>query len=89
MSTEQDLRALVISVVCQVAPDVDPAAIDPDASLAEQLDIDSMDFLNIVVEINARTGIEIPERDYPKLSTLNDAVGYLARAQALVAGSGA
>jgi acyl carrier protein len=89
MSTEQDLRALVTSVVCQVAPDVDPAAIDPDASLAEQLDIDSMDFLNIVVEINARTGIEIPERDYPKLSTLNDAVSYLSRAQALVAGSGA
>jgi len=89
MSTEQDLRALVISVVCQVAPDVDPTAIDPDAALAEQLDIDSMDFLNIVVEINARTGIEIPERDYPKLSTLNDAVGYLSRARALAAGSGA
>jgi acyl carrier protein len=81
MSTEQDLRALVISVVCQIAPDVDPAAIDPDAVLAEQLDIDSMDFLNIVVEINARTGIDIPERDYPKLSTLNDAVSYLAKAQ--------
>jgi acyl carrier protein len=89
MSTEQELRALVISVVCQIAPDVDPAAIDPAADLSEQLDIDSMDFLNIVVEINARTGIEIPERDYPKLSTLNDAVGYLLRAQALVAGSGA
>jgi acyl carrier protein len=89
MSTEQDLRALVISVVCQIAPDVDPAAIDPDAALGEHLDIDSMDFLNIVVEINARTGIEIPERDYPKLSTLNDAVGYLSRAQALVARSGA
>jgi acyl carrier protein len=81
MSNEQDLRALVISVVCQIAPDVDPAAIDPDAGLAEQLDIDSMDFLNIVVEINARTGIDIPERDYPKLSTLNDAVSYLAEAQ--------
>jgi len=88
MNTEQDLRALVISVVCQIAPDVDPAAIDPDAALAEQLDIDSMDFLNIVVEINTRTGIEIPERDYPKLSTLNDAVSYLSRAQALLAGTG-
>jgi len=80
MSTEQDLRALVIGVVCQIAPDVDPAAIDPDTDLAEQLDIDSMDFLNIVVEINSRTGIEIPERDYPKLSTLNGAVSYLRRA---------
>ena len=88
MSTEQDLRALVISVVCQIAPDVDPAAIDGDADLVEELDIDSMDFLNIVVEINARTGIEIPERDYPKLSTLNSAVSYLSHAQTLVAGSG-
>ena len=87
MSTEQDLRALVISVVCQIAPDVDPAAVDPDAAVAEQLDIDSMDFLNIVVEINARTGIDIPERDYPKLSTLNDAVSYLAEAQKQAAGA--
>jgi acyl carrier protein len=45
-----------------------------------------MDFLNVVVEINSRTGIEIPERDYPKLSTLNEAVNYLAHAQAQVAG---
>jgi acyl carrier protein len=85
MSTEQELRALVISVLTHVAPDIDPTAIDPDAELVEQLDIDSMDFLNIVVEINERTGIDVPERDYPKLSTLNDAVGYLAHAQAQVA----
>jgi acyl carrier protein len=81
MTGEQDLRTLVISVLTEVAPDVDPAAIDPDADFTEQLDIDSMDFLNIVVAINERSGIEIPERDYPKLSTLNDAVSYLARAQ--------
>jgi acyl carrier protein len=87
MTTEQDLRAIVISVLTEVAPDVDPAAIDPDTELVEQLDIDSMDFLNIVVAINERTGIEIPERDYPKLSTLNDAVGYLAHAQKQTAGA--
>ena len=46
-----------------------------------------MDFLNIIVAINERTGIEIPERDYPKLSTLNDAVGYLAHAQKQAAGA--
>ena len=85
MSTDQELRALVISVIAHVAPDVDPAAIDPDAELVEQLDIDSMDFLNIVVELNERAGIDVPERDYPKLSTVNDAVSYLARAQAQVA----
>jgi len=87
MTTDQDLRAIVISVLTEVAPDVDPAAIDPDTELVEQLDIDSMDFLNIVVAINERTGIEIPERDYPKLSTLNDAVGYLAHAQKQAAGA--
>jgi acyl carrier protein len=87
MTTEQELRAIVISVLTEVAPDIDAATIDPDADFLEQLDIDSMDFLNIIVAINERTGIEIPERDYPKLSTLNDAVGYLAHAQKQAAGA--
>ena len=87
MSTEQELQALVISVLTEVAPDIDPVAIDPDVDLVEQLDIDSMDFLNVVVAINERTGIEIPERDYPKLSTLRDAVSYLAEAQKHLAGA--
>ena len=78
---EQQLRDVVIGALTEVAPDVDPAAIDPDSDLAEQLDIDSMDFLNIVVAIHEQTGIEIPERDYPKLSTLHDAVTYLVGAQ--------
>jgi len=78
---EQQLRDVVIGALTEVAPDVDPAAIDPDSDLAEQLDIDSMDFLNTVVAILEQTGIEIPERDYPKLSTLNDAVTYLVAAQ--------
>lgn len=78
---EQELKEVVIAALTEVAPDVEPATIDPNAELVEQLDIDSMDFLNIVVAINERTGIEIPERDYPKLSTLTDAVAYLAAAQ--------
>ena len=87
MSTEQELRALVIGVLTEVAPDVDAASIDPDADFLEELDIDSMDFLNVIVAINERTGIEIPERDYPKLSTLNDAVDYLAHAHRQAAGA--
>lgn len=78
MSTEQQLRQIVIDALVEVAPDVDPAALEPDAELVEQLDIDSMDFLAIVVTIHERTGIEIPERDYPKLATLDAAVAYLA-----------
>ncbi len=78
---EQELREVVTGALTDVAPDIDPATIDPDTELAEQLDIDSMDFLNIIVAIHEQTRIEIPERDYPKLSTLNDAVTYLVGAQ--------
>ena len=81
MRTEEQLRGIVIRALTEVAPEIDPVAIDHDTDLAEQLDIDSMDFLNIVVAIHERTGIEIPERDYPKLSTLGDAVTYLLGAQ--------
>ncbi len=77
MRTEEQLREVVIRALTGVAPEIDPATIDPETDLAEQLDIDSMDFLNIVVAIHEKTGIEITERDYPKLSTLADAVAYL------------
>lgn len=78
--SEQQFRDVVIRALTDVAPDIDPSAIDPDADLAEQLDIDSMDFLNVIVAIHEQTGIEIPERDYGKLATLTNAVSYLSAA---------
>lgn len=78
--TEQELREVVLKALGEVAPETDPASIDPEADLAEQLDIDSIDFLNLIESIHEQTGIEIPERDYPKLTTLADAVAYLAAA---------
>jgi acyl carrier protein len=80
--TEEELRDVVIRALTEVAPEIDPASIDPRAVLTEELDIDSMDFLNVVVAVHEQTGIEIPERDYPKLSTLDGAVAYLSSAQA-------
>ncbi len=78
MTAAQDnMRQVVIDALTEVAPDVDPTTIDPGAELVQELDIDSMDFLNVIVAIHEQTGIEIPERDYPKLSTLDDAVSYL------------
>ena len=68
---------------------MDPVGADPAEELVEQLDIDSMDFLNLIVAVHERTGIEIPERDYAKLSTLDDAVAYLLAAQQRNAGAGA
>ncbi len=84
---EQQLRTIVIGALTEIAPDTDPASIDPSADLVEQLDIDSMDFLNVIVAINEQTGIEIPERDYPRLQTLDDAVAYLIEAERQGAGA--
>ena len=70
--------SLILSAVAEVAPEVDLAGLDPTADLTEQLELDSMDFLNVVVAVNEATGVEIPERDYPELSTLERFAAYLA-----------
>ena len=76
MNTDE-IRAIVISELSNIAPDIDVAAIKPDADVREALDIDSMDFLNFISALNQRLGVDIPERDYPKLFTLADAIGYI------------
>ncbi len=78
LTSESDLRAAVLELLKRVAPESDPSGVDPDASLQEQLDIDSIDFLNFIMSVHERTGIDIPERDYTKVATLNDCVRYLA-----------
>ena len=72
-----ELRALVLSSLGEIAPEVDLAAVDPAASLQEKLDIDSMDFLDFVVSLSERTGIEVPESDYSDLATVDACVSYL------------
>jgi acyl carrier protein len=75
--TRDEVRALLRSALSDVAPEADLARLDPEASLRDQLDIDSVDFLNFVVGVHARLGVDIPEADYPKLSTLEGCVSYL------------
>jgi acyl carrier protein len=75
--TETDLWKLVKEELNNIAPEVDLATVDPAADLREAIDIDSMDFLNLVTALHHRTGIEIPELDYPKLITLSGMVAYL------------
>lgn len=76
--TDTELRIAVIAELGNIAPETDAATIDPDADLREELDIDSLDFLNFIAALHKRLGIEVPESDYPKLLTLNGAVRYLA-----------
>jgi acyl carrier protein len=77
-----EIRAAVVQALTRIAPEVDPASIQANVSLREQLDIDSVDFLNIVVAIHERLGVDIPEADYAKLATLDAAVNYLQAALA-------
>jgi acyl carrier protein len=76
MTTDQ-IKDLVLRAIGDIAPEADLEDIDPDEELREQLDIDSMDFLNIVTVIHEETGIDIPEADYPKIASLNQCVTYL------------
>lgn len=75
--TEAEIRRLVLEQLGNIAPEADPSAIDPAAPLRDELDIDSMDFLNFVIALHERLKVDIPEVDYPKLATINGAVGYL------------
>jgi acyl carrier protein len=60
-----------------IAPEMDLQKLDPAADLREALDIDFMDFLNFVIAVHHRLGVDILELDYPKLVTLEGAVAYL------------
>ena len=75
--TDIDIRKVVQEELGNIAPEVDLAAIDPQADLRDALDIDSMDFLNFITAIHHRLGINVAELDYPKLVTLAGAVKYI------------
>jgi len=76
--TLDEIRALIIAELGNVAPESDAARIDPRADLRDALDIDSLDFLNVLTALHKKTGVNVPEADYAKLLTLEHAVSYLA-----------
>lgn len=77
--TENEIREAVLRALADVAPEADPATLRPDVDLRDQLDIDSMDFLNFVIGIHEQVHVEIPEGDYPRLQTLDQVVDYVAQ----------
>lgn len=77
MTSPQGIRADVLSVLTTIAPEVDPAGIDDDAALRQQVDLDSMDWLNFLVGIHKRLHVSIAEKDYASLRTLADIVRYV------------
>jgi acyl carrier protein len=77
--TQTEIKAMICDVLGGIAPEADLSGVAGDEDLREALDLDSMDFLNFVIGLHERTGIDIPEADYPRLRTLDRAVEYLER----------
>jgi acyl carrier protein len=73
---ESEIKALVAEVLGGIAPEADLGTIGDDEDMRLALDLDSMDFLNMIVGLHERTGVDVPESDYPKLFTLAGIVDY-------------
>jgi acyl carrier protein len=76
---EQELRAIVVATLKTIAPEVDEADLVADPPLSNQVDHDSMDWLNFLIGLHEKLKVDIPEADYAKLVTLNDVLDYLRR----------
>ena len=75
--TDWELQKIIYAELQKIAPESDPAGLEPNESIREALDIDSYSFLKVLVGLNERTGIEIPESDYGQLGTLAGMLNYL------------
>ena len=77
----EELKDIIVEEILNIAPDVDADDITMDANIQTSLEIDSFDFLNILVALNKRIGVEVPESDYPKVNTLAKMIDYFAHNQ--------
>ncbi|MBC76931.1 MAG: acyl carrier protein [Halobacteriovoraceae bacterium] len=75
--TAEEVKQVVLDIISDVAPDEEVSDINSAESLRDQLDLDSMDFLDIVMELRKRHSVEVPSEDYPRLATLDSCVEYL------------
>ena len=80
--TRDEIRAVVLRTLGEIAPEADLSTLEPNVSFRDQLDVDSMDLLNFVIALHAALHVDIPEADYASLATLDGCVNYLAAAGA-------
>ena len=74
---EKELRAVVIATLKTIAPEVEEGDLRPDRPLRNQVDLDSMDWLNFLIGLHEKLKVDIPEADYARLVTLGDVLDYL------------
>ena len=75
--TIDEIKNVILEIIQDIDDEADFTDLDPSEALRDQLDLDSMDFLDIVMELRKRYHIQIPEADYPQLATLDSCVNYL------------
>ena len=75
--TRDQIRTMLIDALASVAPEADFDALKAERPLRDQLDIDSFDFLNVILRVHEKLDVDIPEADYAKLGTLSGALAYL------------
>lgn len=76
--TDEDIKKIIFTELTTIAPEADPAALAPTANVRETLDIDSYDFLQFLIGLDKKLGVEVPEKDYAIFTTLDGMVRYLA-----------
>lgn len=74
---EKELRAVVVATLKAIAPEVEEGDLRPDKPLRNQVDLDSMDWLNFLIGLHEKLKVDIPEADYARLVTLGDVLDYL------------
>lgn len=75
--TSDEIREVVLDILSEIAPDEDLSDLKDDVAFREQLDLDSMDFLDIVMELRRRYQVQIPEEEYPELASMKSTIEYL------------
>ena len=73
----EEIRAAIIDILADIAPDEDLTDLTDEVAFRDQLELDSMDFLDIVMELRKRYRVQVPEEDYPELNSMATTVTYL------------
>lgn len=75
--TREEIKDVLLEIIADIDEEADLDNLNADAPLRDQLDLDSMDFLDIVMELRKRYKLQIPENEYPELATLSSCIAYL------------
>lgn len=75
--TQDEIKNEILDIIAEIAPDEDLTQLKEDVRLRDQIELDSMDFLDIVMELRKRHKVDVPESDYMELATLKGCMNYL------------